>query len=331
MDLSALSEHEILNLKLSELSRLPVPRWIHILINQVRSELVAKQIPFCPHFWFGTEWFSPDGVPGLAIPYYLLHPKLIKLERKYTKHVEGTSSQEFLQLARHEIGHAIDNAYGLRKLKIRNKLFGPISTPYPTSYVANPYSKNFVRHLKGNYAQAHPEEDWAETFAVWLNPTNQWRKKYAEWPALEKLEYMNSIMQNLQGVAPRNNNRKTPYNITSDNRTLKQYFLDKQKERKVNRKDFFVSRLPKFYNQSQGKQLSQIIAANERLLLQRVKEKTNLQSYKVAPMIKLLKRETRGRYISKKVQEQKVINVLSNILIKEENRFKKQGRHRIIM
>jgi hypothetical protein len=44
------------------------------------------------------------------------------------------------------------------------------------------------------YAQAHPDEDFAETFAVWLRPKSDWRKRYAGWPALKKLEYVDELM-----------------------------------------------------------------------------------------------------------------------------------------
>ena len=72
---------------------------------------------------------------------------------------------------------------------------------YPEFYTPKPYSKSFVLHLDSWYAQSHPDEDFAETFAVWLNPQSDWRARYAGWPALKKLEYMDALMQRARGQA----------------------------------------------------------------------------------------------------------------------------------
>ena len=53
-------------------------------IRRLYSELGEKGIRFRPHVWLSEEWFSPDGVPGIAIPFYLAHPRLIKLQNKIT-------------------------------------------------------------------------------------------------------------------------------------------------------------------------------------------------------------------------------------------------------
>ena len=70
------------------------------------------------------------------------------------------------------------------------KLFGSITQPYLEDYRPQPFSRRFVRHLPGWYAQKHPDEDWSETFAVWMTPGRDWRADYAQLPtALAKLEY----------------------------------------------------------------------------------------------------------------------------------------------
>jgi hypothetical protein len=57
--------------------------------------------------------------------------------------------------------------------------------------------------LPGWYAQKHPDEDWAETFAVWLTPGRDWRHEYAQRPAaLAKLEYCDRTMQRLNEQDP---------------------------------------------------------------------------------------------------------------------------------
>src|SRR6185295_3672959 len=117
-------------------------------------------------------------------------PRLARLELGQMLEVEGGTREWCLKIMRHETGHAIENAYNLRRRPTRQSLFGPTSNPYPEYYSPKPYSKSFVIHLEGWYAQSHPDEDFAETFAVWLTPGSGWAERYAGWPALRKLEYL---------------------------------------------------------------------------------------------------------------------------------------------
>jgi hypothetical protein len=157
-------------------------------IAQIGAELDARTLTFRPHYWLSEEWFTPDDVPGIAIPFYLAHPRLAKLEAAQMLEVEGGDPGSCLRILRHEVGHAIDNAYQLRRRVTRRRLFGTPATPYPEYYTPKPYSKSFVQHLDHWYAQSHPDEDFAETFAVWLDPQSMWAARYTGWPALRKLE-----------------------------------------------------------------------------------------------------------------------------------------------
>ena len=56
--------------------------------------------------------------------------------------------------------------------------------------------------LEGWYAQSHPVEDFAETFAVWLAPRSNWRAQYENWPALRKVEYIDRTMRRLKNRKP---------------------------------------------------------------------------------------------------------------------------------
>ena len=118
------------------------------IIAQLRGELTARGLTgFDPHFWLSAEWFSPDGVPGVAIPFYLAHPRLEKLERSQMLEVEGGTPEWCLKILRHEAGHAIDNAYRLRNRLRRQRVFGPSYMQYPDYYTPKPYSKSHVLHL----------------------------------------------------------------------------------------------------------------------------------------------------------------------------------------
>ena len=204
-------------------------------INDLRFELNQKLINFMPTIWLSTDWFSPDGIAGFALPFYLIDPKLSKIAKKQLGSIEGESTKSFLQLLRHETAHAIDNSFLLRTNKNRQKLFGLTSTPYPHSYLPNPSSKDYVRHLGEFYAQSHPDEDWAETFSVWLNPNINWRLKYSKWKAIEKLELVEKTFEKLKGHPPKRLRVKNHECITRDKRTLEQFFKEKRKELKISK------------------------------------------------------------------------------------------------
>ena len=172
------------------------------LVHKVYEELATRGLPLRPHCWLGEEWFTPDGVPGFAVPFYLVHPRLARLERRMMREVEGGNRNWCLRILRHEVAHAVDNAYRLRRRADWRRIFGSPSKPYPTSYRPRPGSRRYVQHLGQWYAQSHPTEDYAETFAVWLKPRSPWREEYADWPALKKLEYIDALMASLKGQSP---------------------------------------------------------------------------------------------------------------------------------
>ena len=203
-----LPDDELMKVRLCDLGLTIEGSWLEPRITTLYEELAARGLSFKPHFWLSGEWFTPDGVPGIAIPFYLAHPRLMRLEKTQMLEVEGGTPEWCLQILRHEAGHAFDNAYDLRRRRRRLRLFGRPSTPYPDFYLPRPYSKSFVLHLDSWYAQSHPDEDFAETFAVWLTPESDWRTRYTEWPALKKLEYVDEVMREIAGLAPVNSTQR---------------------------------------------------------------------------------------------------------------------------
>ena len=192
--------------------------------QRLAAELDKRGIRFKPHFWFSTEWFSPDGVPGIAVPFFLGHPRLTRLERRMMGEAEGGTRRWRLRLLRHELGHAIDTAFGLRRRSDWRRVFGSASALYARDYTARPRSKNHVLHLEHWYAQSHPTEDFAETFAVWLTPKARWRAEYAGWPALAKLEFVDRLMTELGRSAPSKRDRSTVEPLADNNRTLGEHY-----------------------------------------------------------------------------------------------------------
>jgi hypothetical protein len=201
-DLANLSDEELLKTRICDL-KLKIPgSELESRIEKFYQELAAKNIAVKPICYLGDEWFCPEGCATIAIPFYLAHPRLKKLEEKMMLEVEGGTEEWCLRLLRHEMGHVLNHTYLLEKEKSWQKLFGPTSLEYSESFRARPYSRRFVRHLDGYYAQSHPEEDFAETLAIWLTPGLDWRRQYQGWSALEKLEYVDELMRKLAGKPP---------------------------------------------------------------------------------------------------------------------------------
>jgi Putative zinc-binding metallo-peptidase len=197
-------------------------------IQRLNKELDERSIRFKPHVWLSEEWFTPDEVSGFAIPFYLTHPRLMKLERQQMLEVEGGTERECLRIMRHEAGHALDNAFGFHFEPRYRRLFGSFTRPYPDSYRPAPDSRNYVLHLNAWYAQAHPAEDFAETFAVWLAPGSRWRRRYKDWPALRKLEYVDQLMGEIAGSPAKNGSRRKVEPLAGIRVTLREHYRRKR-------------------------------------------------------------------------------------------------------
>jgi hypothetical protein len=177
--------------------------WLEPVIAEFLREIEHRGIRrVTPTFYLSNEWGVSDSL-AIGIPFYLARPDLMALQAKHVGHVEGGTRAELLQYLRHEMGHVICYAYRLYDDEEWIGQFGSNTQPYVEEYRAEPFSRRFVRHLPGWYAQKHPEEDWCETFAVWMTPGVDWRREYATWPvALAKLEYCDRTMARLADREP---------------------------------------------------------------------------------------------------------------------------------
>jgi hypothetical protein len=164
-----------------------VERYVHQLYRELDRKGLHKYRPRC---YLTDEWGCPDQEPVIGIPFYLADPKLTALEKAMN---DLEDEREIMMYLRHEAGHAFNYAYALYKTDEWKALFGPFRRPYREHYRPVPFSRRFVRHIAGWYAQKHPDEDFAETFAVWLTPRSSWRRKYKGWGALHKLRYVDRI------------------------------------------------------------------------------------------------------------------------------------------
>ncbi len=219
-----LSDDQLLSLRFCDLELTIAGTDLEDAIGRLYRELEVRGIHFRPHCWLSQEWFSPDGIPGIAIPFYLAHRRLAGIERRFMREVEGGNRNWLMRILRHEAGHAVDSAYRLRRRRQWREVFGPASLPYPDTYRPRPGSRRFVQHLGSWYAQAHPTEDFAETFAVWLKPNSRWRREYVGWPAFAKLEYIDDLAAEIGAARPKVIDRTRIEDIAGETRTLRQHY-----------------------------------------------------------------------------------------------------------
>ena len=246
---AALPDAELLRLRLCDLGlALDSSTWLRERLAELDHDLEARGLRFRPHFYLSDEWFTPDGTTGIAVPFYLAHPRLAKLEESQMLEVEGGTPEWCLRILRHETGHAIDNAYRLQRRRRRQGLFGSSSEPYPDDYTPQPYSRSFVVHLESWYAQSHPSEDFAETFAVWLTPDAQWRARYAGWPALRKLEYMDELMRDIAARDPLIDPGKPVDPLPRVRRTLATHYQRKRVKYGVDYPNFYDRDLRRLFS-----------------------------------------------------------------------------------
>ena len=248
IDLATMAEEDLLSLRLSELPLRIEGSWLEPCIAQLYAELKARNIPFQPRCYLADEWLTPENEPVIGIPFYLAHPRLIKLQRKMLLEAEGDNVGWCMKLLRHECGHALTYAYDLNRKRSWQRVFGHPSAPYEETYRFRPYSKSFVRHLDYYYAQYHPDEDFVETFAVWLTPGLDWRSKYKGWKALDKLLFVDRLMTGIAGKPPLKATGRMLWKAATIRSTLKRYY---QKRRAVEAEDF-----PEFHDANLSRMFS---------------------------------------------------------------------------
>jgi len=174
------------------------------VVAEFERELTAAGIRrLRPRYYLSTEWGVPFETVAIAIPFYLASPELTAMHADQVGVVEGFDREDILRYLRHEMGHVVNYAYRLYNTEEWVKLFGSITQPYEEDYSPEPFSRRHVRHLPGWYAQKHPDEDWAETFAVWMTPHLDWRAEYGAWPvARAKLSFCDRVMGELGDREP---------------------------------------------------------------------------------------------------------------------------------
>jgi hypothetical protein len=288
-DWASLSDDELLEKKISQLGLKLEDTKLQPLIQQLHDELLQKGLVFHPPCHIGDEWFVPVGVPAIFVPFFLAHDRLRQLERKMILEVEGETPEWFMKLIRHEAAHAYAYAYQPFKKRKWQRTFGRSSAEAtPSFYRPRPYSRSFVVHLDDWYAQSHPDEDFAETFAVWLTPGLDWRARYRDWKALQKLEFVDELMRSLAGKPP------PPFEYRAEEHDcldvkLKTYYVRKRKLYEDSFPDFYDNDLQQLFDASAevaGRvKASTYLKHHRRQLMDAVCQWTNERKYRVHTLL----------------------------------------------
>ena len=295
-DWASLSDQELLERRISELGLRLEGTAVEPLIRQLYEELSGHGLTFQPPVHIGDEWFVPVGIPAIFVPFFLVHDRLRALERTMMLEVEGGTAEWFMKLMRHEAAHAYAFAYQLPRKKKWRQIFGRTSREEtPDSYRPRPFSRGYVVNLDDWYAQSHPDEDFAETFAVWLRPTLDWRTRYAGWKALQKLEYVDELMRSLAGTPPLHapKYRVAEYNCL--NIKLKTYYTRKRKLYEDTYPDFYDADLRQLFPAEPAEpgriKASAYLNQRRRRLMNSVCQWTNEKKYRVNKLLtRLIKR-----------------------------------------
>jgi len=256
----------LLSRKINELSlRIPGTR-LEVLIHQLYDELEKAGVHFRPRAYLSDEWGCPDRVPVIGIPFYLADPVLSRLEGELTD-IEAENEAEVMMYLRHEAGHAFNYAYRLYLQPEWQKLFGSIAEVYLEDYKTVPFSARYVRHVPGWYGQKHPDDDFAETFAVWLTPGSDWRERYQGTPALAKLEYVDHVVGDLAGQPPPVAGGALDVPVEEIEMTLAEWYAPEEDGPSCALPDVLDSDLEALFPDKEGQAAQELIHAYRRVLI----------------------------------------------------------------
>jgi hypothetical protein len=302
IDLATIPDEELLGLRLSELPVRIEGTWLEPCIAQLHDELKARNIPFAPSCYLADEWLTPENEPVIGIPFYLAHPRLIKLQKKMMLEAEGDNHDWCMKLLRHEAGHALTYAYDLNRKRSWQRVFGHPSEAYPDTYRFRPYSKSFVRHLDYYYAQYHPDEDFVETFAVWLTPGLDWRSKYAGWKAIEKLVFVDKLMKSIAGEPPLRATGRKLWKIAAIRSTLKRYYQKRRITEAEDFPEFHDANLHRMFSEGSAKgekrrSVAKLLQSHRKSLLTTVSNWTGERRYMVNEVYKAVLQRSRALHL----------------------------------
>ena len=135
---ASLPDQELLQLRLKDLevtSRAPGSKsaWKSSTRSSISADFGSGRTPGSR-----TSGSAPTTLTGIAIPFYLAHPRLMRLERKMMIDVEGGTVPECMRILRHEAGHVMQVAHQLQRHRRWRRDVRPLLDPLPRLLSAEP-------------------------------------------------------------------------------------------------------------------------------------------------------------------------------------------------
>ena len=292
--------YELFNTRICDLGLTIESSPLEAPVERFRREFAARALRFQPSFYLTDSWGCPDKVPMIGIPFYLADKRLRKIEEEQTGEVED--DQLLMMFLRHEAGHAVNYAYRLWERTDWTDMFGRFSKPYRDSFQPNLASREFVWHIPHSkyghyYAQKHPDEDFAETFAVWLTPRSAWRRKYGQWPAIRKLRYVDSLMRHMRNRPVRCTSGKLENPITEITMLLAEHYGQRAERYRAAAQGYVDDKLRNIFRRTRGHNRSpahELLSRNHNNLRTRVTRWSGLGSEDVGTIITKLENRTQA-------------------------------------
>ena len=333
--LATMSDEQLLAMRMCDLGLKVEGTALEDRVGQLYGELEARDIRRRPHVGLSDEWFSPDGVPGIALPFYLADARLMRLEKTMMMHVDGGTRRTCTRILRHEAGHAVCAAYRLHYRKRWREIFGRHSEPYPDYYQPRPNSRRFVLHLDWWYAQAHPTEDFAERFAVWLNPQSGGRQQYHGWPAMRKLDYVNETMKDIAGMTPPVRTRRRVDPISEIRATLGEHYKRKRGIYATDWPDFYDRDLRKIFSgdakHARHEAASAFLRRSRPIIRERVANWTGEHPYTIDQVLRDMVDRCRELKLRLAQSERETLMEVNLMVTVQTMNYLHGGRHRIAL
>ena len=160
----------------------------------------------------------------------------------------------------------------------------------------NRLTRQFVRHINAyrygqTYAQKHPDEDFAETFAVWLTPRSGWRRRYRQWPAIHKLRYVDRLMKKIGSQHPFAFGRKLCNPVEKMDFLLADHYGKKSKYFRRSARGYVDDKLREVFPVVRGKRLAPAVGLLRKFhkdLQQRVVRWSGLEEQEAVTILKKL-------------------------------------------
>ncbi len=305
----------------------PIERYVEQLFRELQSKGLEH---FRPAFYLTDEWGCPSEQPVIGVPFYLADPRLGAIE-SVVNDIEN--EREIMMYMRHEAGHAFNYAYELYKTDEWRELFGPFRRPYRDHYRFVPFSRNFVRHIAGWYAQKHPDEDFAETFAVWLTPRSNWREKHKNWPAMKKLRYVDRVCHDLGSVAPVRPLGETDFTVEDMEETIEEFYSGSMRDESqaiadlaldVDLDDIFLH--PEQLSEDSAREASEVVSEHRREIVDKVSYWTGARRSLVKTLVEAIakKVDELGLVVDKSSQREQIVELTVYITTLAMNFFSRR-------